>query len=117
MGLDWNININGKHYTTHNENVATVRCNGMTMDPYLDGCTAHMVIDLGLNPYYPLWPAETTNTKTPGKTEIDAEDMQIIAERICLKAECAEHIRIAAWLWTWAEADKPDNRITLYLSY
>jgi hypothetical protein len=111
MGLDWNIRINGKTADQRED----FHCNGMTISHYLDGCTALMVGDLDLNPYYPLWPANTK--QRPTKTEIDSEDMQIIAERVSQRAECAEHIRIAAWLWSWAEQDKPDHLITLYLSY
>jgi len=115
MGLDWHIKINGKT-ADQRENL---RCNGMVIDHYLDGTTAAMVADLGLNPYYPLWPsAMSPSYGYPcTKTEIDAEDMTVIAQIIAKKAECAEHMRIAAWLWSWANCDEKDYRITLYMSY
>lgn len=113
MGLDWNIHRNGEKLKV------PLPCNGMTLDTYLDGTTAYMVRELGLNPYYPLWPAEMTPAAgfIPTKTNIDAEDMRVIARLIAQRAECAEHLRIAAWLHSWAEFSSKENRISLYLSY
>jgi hypothetical protein len=120
MGLDWNIHINGQepdHKADYGSWPKVLRCNGMVLDHYLDGTTAHMVSDLGLDPYYPLWPSEMKDNFRPTKTTIDAEDMGMIADLIGRRATCAEHMRIAAWLWSWAEQDQENERITLHLSY
>lgn len=120
MGLDWNIRLNGKdiysdkEVTSYNKDFA---CNGMKLSSYLDGTTAHMVADLGLCPFYPLWPAEMYPSFIPERNEICAQDMQIVAKLIAKRAECAEHLRIAAWLWTWAEQCNKDETITLNISY
>lgn len=117
MGLDWLIHQNGKYVEEGKE--SKIHCNGMELDPYLDGTTAHMVADLGLCPFYPLWPAgmgpEVGNH--PANPEINAQDMVIVAKQIAKKATEAEHLRIAAWLWTWANCNEDDCKITLHLSY
>jgi hypothetical protein len=96
MGLDWNV-----------MSCTTYVCNGVELEPNLDGTTVHMLADIGLSPYMPLLPATVQQRDFPDafRTTLTTDEMRLVANLVAERATCAEHYRIAAWLATWAEAD------------
>jgi hypothetical protein len=112
MSLEWRIYINDEYKYNPAKGVPDeLEQTSMTLERYY----SPLYFDCDVNRFWPLTSASFQSNDH--HTNMTPKLMIRAAKHILSQAKTSNDVRIAAWLWSWADQDSENERITLHLSY